>query len=159
MVIKWLNSLQLVYIQSYVTNISLPIMGNTQYDVVSSGIMSKVFRDKNSWEWTKQALITLEEACETYMVEVIAESHCWKYEWIFCRFLSSLLLWQCKEVRYCWNSLTCTWSWIWQKWPTVGFHAPHWSKCNTSSQLLALKSQTKRCAKLSFLGAKKWRLQ
>jgi len=34
------------------------------------------FRDKHPSEWTKQALITLEEATETYMVQAIAESHC-----------------------------------------------------------------------------------
>jgi len=46
------------------------------HDVVSSGIFADVFPDKNPREWTKQALITLGEATEAYMVEVIAASHC-----------------------------------------------------------------------------------
>jgi hypothetical protein len=33
------------------------------------------FRDKRPREWTKPAVITLEEATEAYMVEVIAETH------------------------------------------------------------------------------------
>jgi hypothetical protein len=41
-------------------------------DVVSSGIFVDDFRDKRPREWTKQALKTLEEATESYMVEVIA---------------------------------------------------------------------------------------
>jgi len=32
--------------------------------------------DKGPREWNKQALITLEEATEVYMIEVVAESHC-----------------------------------------------------------------------------------
>jgi hypothetical protein len=44
------------------------------YEVVSSGIFVDDFRDKGPREWTKQALKTLEEATELYMVEVIAES-------------------------------------------------------------------------------------
>jgi len=31
--------------------------------------------DESPWEYTKQALKTLEEAAELYMVEVIARSH------------------------------------------------------------------------------------
>ena len=46
------------------------------HDVVSSGILADEFRDKRPREWTKQALITLEEATEAYMVEVTAEFHC-----------------------------------------------------------------------------------
>jgi lipoate synthase len=42
--------------------------------VVTSGIVVDDFRDKGPREWTKQALKTLEEATELYMVEVIAES-------------------------------------------------------------------------------------
>jgi len=45
-------------------------------DVVSSGIVADEFRDNHPCEWTKQALISLEEATEVYMVEVFAESHC-----------------------------------------------------------------------------------
>ena len=44
------------------------------HDVVSSGIFAGEFHDKGPWEWTKQALKTLEEATECYMVEVLAES-------------------------------------------------------------------------------------
>jgi len=44
------------------------------HDVVSSGIVADEFRDKGPLEWAKQALKTLEEAMESYMVEVIAES-------------------------------------------------------------------------------------
>jgi len=42
------------------------------HDVVSSGIFADEFFDKHPCEWTMQALITLEEATEVYMVEVIA---------------------------------------------------------------------------------------
>jgi len=46
------------------------------HDVVSSGIFPDEFADKHPREWTKQALVTLEEATEAYMVEVTAEFHC-----------------------------------------------------------------------------------
>jgi len=46
------------------------------HDVVSSVIFADNFPDKHPSEWTKQALITLEEATEEYMVEVTAEFHC-----------------------------------------------------------------------------------
>jgi len=46
------------------------------HDVVSSGIFADEFADKHPREWKKQALITLEEATEAYMVEVTAEFHC-----------------------------------------------------------------------------------
>jgi hypothetical protein len=46
------------------------------HDVVSCWISSDEFPDKHPREWTKQALLTLEEATEVYMVEVIAEFHC-----------------------------------------------------------------------------------
>jgi len=46
------------------------------HDVVSSGIFSDEFPHKRPREWTKQALITLEEATEAYMVEVTAKFHC-----------------------------------------------------------------------------------
>jgi len=46
------------------------------HDAVSSGIFAYEFHPNPSWEWMKQAFITLMEATETYMVEVIAESHC-----------------------------------------------------------------------------------
>jgi hypothetical protein len=43
---------------------------------VSSGIFTDAVPDKRPHEWTKQALITLEEATEAYIVEVTAEFHC-----------------------------------------------------------------------------------
>ena len=46
------------------------------HDVISSGIFADEFPDKHSREWTKQALITLEEATEAYMVEVTPEFPC-----------------------------------------------------------------------------------
>jgi len=46
------------------------------HDVVSSGIFAYEFPDKHPHEWTKQALITLEEATEAYMVEATAEFQC-----------------------------------------------------------------------------------
>jgi hypothetical protein len=48
------------------------------HDVVSSGIFADEFPDKHPHQWTKHALITLEEATEAYMVEVIAVFHCLK---------------------------------------------------------------------------------
>ena len=41
-------------------------------DVIRSGISTGRFRDKGPREWTKQALNTLEEPMESYMVEVFA---------------------------------------------------------------------------------------
>jgi hypothetical protein len=46
------------------------------HDVVSSGIFPDEFSEKRPRKWTKQALITLEKATETYMVEVTAEFPC-----------------------------------------------------------------------------------
>jgi len=46
------------------------------HDVVSSGIFPDELPDKRPREWTKQALITLEDATDAYMVEVTAEFHC-----------------------------------------------------------------------------------
>jgi hypothetical protein len=45
------------------------------HHIVSCGIFADEFPDKRPREWTKQALITLEEATEAYMVEVTAEYH------------------------------------------------------------------------------------
>jgi len=44
-------------------------------DVVSSGISADQFRDKLPHERTKQAAKSLEEATQSYRVEVIPESH------------------------------------------------------------------------------------
>ena len=46
------------------------------HDVVSSGIFTDEFPDEHPREWTKQAVITLEEATEAYMVDVTAEFRC-----------------------------------------------------------------------------------
>jgi hypothetical protein len=46
------------------------------HNVISCGIFAAEFPDKNHREWTKQALITLEEATLPYMVEATAEFHC-----------------------------------------------------------------------------------
>jgi len=46
------------------------------HDVVSSVIFADEFPYKRPCEWMKQALITLEEATEAYMVEVTAQFHC-----------------------------------------------------------------------------------
>jgi hypothetical protein len=45
------------------------------HDVVSSGIFADEFREKHPQEWKTQALKTFKEATESYMVEVIPESH------------------------------------------------------------------------------------
>jgi hypothetical protein len=44
------------------------------HEVVSHESFADEFRDKGLREWTKQALKTLPEVTESYMVEVIAES-------------------------------------------------------------------------------------
>jgi len=46
------------------------------HDVVNSGIFRGECPNKYPCEWTKDVLITLDEATEAYMVQVIAESHC-----------------------------------------------------------------------------------
>jgi hypothetical protein len=43
-------------------------------EVIICGIFADEFRDNGPREWTKEALKTLEEATESYMAEVIAES-------------------------------------------------------------------------------------
>jgi hypothetical protein len=79
------------------------------HDVGSSGIFADEFPDKCPCEWTKQALITVEEVTEAYMVEVTAEFHCSKQELMSCRVSACLQLWQGKEVGYSWNSPRCAW--------------------------------------------------
>jgi len=46
------------------------------HDVYSSGIFADEFPNKHPLQWTKKAIIALEEATEAYMVEVTAEFHC-----------------------------------------------------------------------------------
>jgi len=48
-----------------------------QDDIITRIFIVK-FPNKNPAEWTTQAVITLEEAKDAYMVEVFAESHCYK---------------------------------------------------------------------------------
>jgi hypothetical protein len=45
------------------------------HHVDSSGSFTDEFHDKRPWEYTKQALKTVEEATKSYMVEVIPQSH------------------------------------------------------------------------------------
>jgi hypothetical protein len=45
------------------------------HDIVSYGIIGDEFHDKHPRESTKPASITVEEAMEAIMVEVIANSH------------------------------------------------------------------------------------
>ena len=45
------------------------------YDVAFSGIFAYEFCNKGPQEWMKQDSKTLAEATESYIVEVIAESH------------------------------------------------------------------------------------
>jgi len=91
------------------------------HDVVSSGIFTEEFAEKHPREWTKQALITLEEATKAYMIEVIAAYQCLKQQLTSFRYSTWLQLWQGKEVVYSWNSPTCTWPWTWRNLPKVGF--------------------------------------
>ena len=61
------------------------------HDVVSYGIFADQFPEMHPREWKKQALITLEEATEVYMVEILATSHCLKQQLISCRCSTCLL--------------------------------------------------------------------
>jgi len=49
-----------------------------RHDVVTSGSFADEFPEKHLREWTEQALITLEEATQAYMVKVTAASQCLK---------------------------------------------------------------------------------
>ena len=42
--------------------------------MLRSGIVADEFSDRNPREWNKRARITLEDATEAYMLEVLAES-------------------------------------------------------------------------------------
>jgi len=79
------------------------------HDVVSSGISPDEFSDTIPQEWTKQALTTLEDATEAYLVEIMAESNMYMQQLISCMFSTCLQVWQGKEVGYSSNSLTCAW--------------------------------------------------
>ena len=91
------------------------------HNVASSGIVADEFPEKHPQERTKQALITLEEATEAYIVDVIAASHCLKQQQISCRCSTCLRRWQGREVVYSWNRPMCAWAW---KWPKKGFRVP-----------------------------------
>jgi len=122
------------------------------HDVVSSWLFADEFPDKHPSMSTKQASLTLEEAMEGYMVQVIAESLRYKQQLIPCRFSTCPLLWQGQEVGYSWNSPTCTWCWIWRKWPKEGFRTPQLRKPNSWSRNLTLRSENRQRGVLSFLG-------
>jgi len=109
----------------------LTVGGIERNDVARSGIFADGFCDKHPREWTKHALITLDEATEVYMVEVIAQSHCLKQQLISSRYSTCLLRWQGKEVVYSWKSLTCAWLSSWPQWPKEGFRTPQCRKHNT----------------------------
>jgi hypothetical protein len=49
---------------------------STHHDVLCSGMFTDEIPDKHPREWTKQAVITLQDATEAYMVEVTAEFNC-----------------------------------------------------------------------------------
>jgi len=68
--------------------------------VVHSGIVTDKTHDKHPREWTKQALKTLDETMESYIVEIIAKSHIYKQQLISYRFSICQLLWLDREVRY-----------------------------------------------------------
>jgi len=93
-------------------------------DDLSPATFPDKFSERHPREWTKQAIFTLGEATEAYMVEVLAASHCLKHQLISCWNSTCLLWWQGREVVYIWNSPTCAWPWIWPKWPKAGFCAP-----------------------------------
>jgi hypothetical protein len=63
-----------------------------EHDVVNFGTAPGKIRHKRPRDWTKQAVITLGETTEVYMVEVLAKSHCYKQQLISCRFSTCLLL-------------------------------------------------------------------
>jgi len=128
------------------------------HDVVTSGIFAYDFPDKHPREWTKQASITLQEAAEVYIVEVIAESHCYKQQPISCSFSTCLLLWQGKEVGYSWNSATCAWPWMWQKWPKKGVRVSQLRKHDIWWRNLAPRFEKRRSGMFSSLGITRWRL-
>jgi len=77
------------------------------HDVISAGISLDEPPDKHSSEWTKQTCITLEEAMEAYMVEVIDESDCWNQLLISCTISTCRLRWHYNEYGYSRNRLTC----------------------------------------------------
>ena len=56
------------------------------HDVVRCAILADELPDKRPRQWIKQAVITLQEATEVYMVEVTAEFHCNKHRLMSCRF-------------------------------------------------------------------------
>jgi len=129
------------------------------HDVESPGIVPPKIHDKGPRKGTKNPLITLQEANEAYMVEVIAVSHYLKQQQIPWRYSTGLPQWQGKEIVYSRYSPTCTWPWIWLKWPKVGFHMVQWRKSNNWSRYLGLRSEMKRFGVLRFWRITMWRLQ
>jgi hypothetical protein len=62
-------------------------------DVGSPGNCMDEFGDNGPWEWKKQTLMTIQEATDWCMVEVLAESSFWMHQMISCKFSTCLLLW------------------------------------------------------------------
>ena len=62
------------------------------HDVVHGVIFADEFIDTPPREWTKLSLITLEDAMEGYMVDLIAKSDMQMLQLISCRFSTCLQL-------------------------------------------------------------------
>jgi len=70
------------------------------HDVVSSGIFADECSDKQPQERTKQAIPTLEDAPDLYLLNVIAESHMLMQQLMCRQVLTCLQLSQGKDLRY-----------------------------------------------------------
>jgi hypothetical protein len=62
----------------------------THCGVGTSKILEYELHEKNPWEGMKSALITVYQAKEAYVDEVIAASHCVKQQLMFCRYSTCL---------------------------------------------------------------------
>jgi hypothetical protein len=69
------------------------------HHIVSSTIIGHCFSDKHAQLWSKQVAITLVEATEEDMVEVVPAFHCSRQQPISLLFSTCLLLWHGKEVQ------------------------------------------------------------
>jgi len=75
-------------------------IAHSHKDAISLGIFSDEWYDIHLQQQPWPTSDTLEEDTQACMVEVIAKYHFWKLQLISCRFWTSLLLWQGKEVSY-----------------------------------------------------------
>jgi len=66
---------------------------------IISGIVLSDFHVNHVWQYTKQALNTVENAMEAYVVGVPAKSHILTLPLVYWRFSTYLLLRQGKEIR------------------------------------------------------------